>query len=230
MIELLKVRLKLLARKARFDLVTYRPFLELLKEWNVNTVLDVGANVGQFGKELRELGYKGHIVSFEPTSTAFRTLAARIMKDPLWEAYHLGLGSKSEEGSLFVGPDSRLSSFLEPAQVSDQVAKENVNVKRLDAWLEEHPIDLAETCLKLDVQGYEPDILVGAGAALPKLKAIITELGFTTSYKGQWHADEMMAFLRHKGFQMWATRRGLWTPYGNREMECDGLFRNERIS
>ena len=76
----------------KFDVVKY-PTPELdrrikfLKNNAVTLVLDVGANIGQYGSELRSIGYEGQIISFEPTSDAYTKLAALSKKDKKWKQY-----------------------------------------------------------------------------------------------------------------------------------------------
>jgi len=212
------------------DLVTYRPFLELLPEWNIKTVLDVGANIGQFGVQLRQAGYRGHIVSFEPTREAFQRLQTRCRKDSSWEAVNMALGHETKSESVQIPSDSRLTSFLPPLRDHNFVKKEQLQITRLDEWLNQRSLDLPKTCLKLDVQGFEKEILLGCGDFLCDFGAIIVELAFCKSYQGQAHAGEMINFLQSNGFSIWATRRGLWTPQGNREMEFDALFKRIKIN
>jgi len=59
--------------------------MAVLTEQKVNMVFDVGANTAQFGRKLREAGYRGRIVSFEPLSSVWDQLSAESKNDPLWE-------------------------------------------------------------------------------------------------------------------------------------------------
>ena len=72
-------------------------FIRQLDFNGVNLVLDVGANIGQFGrKNLRDAGYRGRIVSFEPLSTAWNTLSAEASRDSLWNiAPRMAIGDKN---------------------------------------------------------------------------------------------------------------------------------------
>jgi len=78
-------------RGTGFDIVRYQPSTHplarrkrLLENYGIDLVLDVGANVGQYGKELRCIGYKGQIASFEPLSAAYAELAKVSQADGLW--------------------------------------------------------------------------------------------------------------------------------------------------
>src|SRR5579863_3319899 len=81
---------------------------------NVDCVLDVGANSGQFGSELRVIGYRGLIVSFEPDPDVFIQLQARAANDPRWICKNLALGA--EQGALQLNRMARseFNSFFKP--------------------------------------------------------------------------------------------------------------------
>ncbi len=79
-----------------------RGLMDFVKDRQIDTVLDVGANVGQFGASLRSKGYRGRIVSFEPVASVFQTLAARAKADGNWEAYHCALGAETGEATIHV--------------------------------------------------------------------------------------------------------------------------------
>ena len=221
--------LKSVARRFGYDMVAYRPFLELLEEWGMTTVFDVGANEGQFAEELRQSGFKGQIHSFEPTKTAFSKLAARCEGNCLWRAEQIGFGTSDEVREIAIAENSQLTSVLSPIRNHAIAGSESIQLRRLDSWLASKHVDLSVACLKLDVQGYEREILLGAGEAISSFGAIIVELAICPSYQNQPYAEDLIAFLRSQGFDLWVTRRGTWTPHGHREMECDELFRNAQL-
>src|SRR5262245_57862738 len=98
----LSKHVRLLVRRLGFDVHRFvsgdyatRPDerrLKLLQYHDINLVFDVGANVGQYAINLRNSGYQGRIVSFEPTLNAFQTLKRLTAGDPSWDAVHCALG------------------------------------------------------------------------------------------------------------------------------------------
>jgi len=152
-----------ITKRLGLDVVTHRPFLELLEPWGIKCVLDVGANTGQFGRELRRGGYTGTIYSFEPTKHAFAALLDNARKDKRWHAENIGLGSLSQSRQVAIASDSQLTSILDPLRPHPFSGSEIIHLSRLDEWLAGAAIELSQTCLKLDVQGYEKEILSGAG-------------------------------------------------------------------
>src|SRR5262245_27620242 len=100
--------------------IVHRP-VKLMKNRGIGLVLDVGANRGQFGKLLRQLGFRGRIVSFEPLKDAFATLRRLTANDPLWECHNLALGDSDRTASINISANSYSSSFLPVSARSVQI-------------------------------------------------------------------------------------------------------------
>jgi len=92
--------------------IRQRPgFIDFLHTRSIDTVLDVGANTGQFASQLRALGYRGRIVSFEPISDVYEELARNAARDDAREARRLALGASAGQAAINVSRDSRFSSL-----------------------------------------------------------------------------------------------------------------------
>src|SRR5690606_2975356 len=79
----------------------------LMDLYNVDLVLDVGANTGQYARQIREeLDYQGRIISFEPLSKAYSSLEAASVHDPLWECHNYALGDNNENTVINVSGNS----------------------------------------------------------------------------------------------------------------------------
>ena len=112
--------LQRLARRLGYDLIPRtkaRPLqaqlVAVLERFEVGVVLDVGANAGQYGSVLREWGYAGRIVSFEPQAEAHRLLTKRAAADPTWRvAPPMALGDRDGEVEIEVSAESDMSSIL----------------------------------------------------------------------------------------------------------------------
>lgn len=99
---MVKTVIKKLVRNLGFELKRYKPNLsetarmqQLLAYHKIDLVFDIGANIGQYAMFLREIGYSGRIVSFEPLSSAHAQLQALSSKDPCGRL-HLGWQSGIE--------------------------------------------------------------------------------------------------------------------------------------
>ena len=101
--SLLRTRLRQLVRRTGYDLSRHLPTVaDLLRQRRIDVVFDVGANVGQYGSELRDWGYRGRIVSFEPLAAAYADLAQRAARDGAWVAHPFALGASETSADLHV--------------------------------------------------------------------------------------------------------------------------------
>lgn len=90
----------------------YKRPIDFIRSRNVDLVVDVGANIGQYGESLRKDGFEGWIVSFEPTGAAYQALAARAGRDGRWKALNMALGEKEGTVEINVSEDLVFSSIL----------------------------------------------------------------------------------------------------------------------
>lgn len=164
--------------------------------YDIDCVLDVGANTGQFHDLLRDrVKYDGPIHSFEPVSANVSTLRARAASDPAWRIWPWALGRASHTDTITVYSSPGLSSLL-PADLeamhkllprSDTVATgtEQVIVRRLDEVFAEVTAEwgVRNVFLKLDTQGYDLDVIEGARATLASVAALQTELSVLPIYE-----------------------------------------------
>jgi hypothetical protein len=80
-----------------------RDLMDFIRSREIDVVLDVGANVGQFGESLRAGGFLGKIISFEPLSAAYEALAVKAEADGNWDTHHFALGAKIDQRCGDVG-------------------------------------------------------------------------------------------------------------------------------
>lgn len=227
------------------DLVRYRSIrhavgrrARLLEALEVDLVFDVGANRGQFAKELRRHGYRGQIISFEPLSTPRAALQAVADQDPRWTVIGAALGSEPGTRVMNVAVNTASSSFLPSVEALQRieprtatVAQETVVIERLDDVAEEYLAVSAQPYLKLDVQGYERHVLDGAPRSILRMVAVQIELSLVPSYEGAMPADEAMAELAHLGFALVGLEPGLADPLTGVLLETDGIFvRHEALA
>jgi FkbM family methyltransferase len=183
---------------------TTRTLMGFIRDRNIDVVLDVGANVGQFGASLRAQGYRGKIVSYEPISTVYRTLAVNTATDLEWDINNFALGLKAESATINISVSSEFSSILPSTcaamKYNDTTAitgTETIEVRRLDDVFTRPS---GNTLLKIDTQGYERQVLEGSRSLLPKLKGVLMELPIVHLYHGTWQFHEAIAFMADAGF------------------------------
>jgi len=187
-----------------------RNIVYLIAKHHIDFVLDVGAHEGGFGKQLRRCGYRGRIVSFEPVPELHAKLTQATLSDSAWQvAPPLALGAVAGRAPLNVHVESSVSSFLPLARMpySDaalgQIApsrQETVHVARLDDIYSAYVPSDATVMLKLDVQGFEDQVLAGAPETLNKVAAVFIEVSLVPLYTGQKSYLEMLQELRTRDF------------------------------
>ena len=135
-------------------------FIDVMIAQDIDLVLDVGANDGAYGCEIRDAGYKGQIISFEPNLTVYGRLQEKIASDPNWAAHPFALGENNGQSLLSIGENDLMSSFKSftdfgrhtgAKQLSHQVAE----IVRLDTFIRKEEAMSKNIYLKIDTQGYE---------------------------------------------------------------------------
>lgn len=206
--------------------------MAIFKSRGINLVLDVGANSGQFGASLREAGYAGRIVSFEPLESARNLLLAASARDSRWEvAEKAAIGREEGEVEIHVSANSVSSSVLDmlethlrSAPESRYVGTERVRLTRLDSIAVPYLRPGSVTLLKVDTQGYEDRVLDGAAAILPRIAGIQLELSLVPLYRGQVLLPDMIERLRQLDFGLWALWPAFVEPGSGRLLQVDATF------
>jgi FkbM family methyltransferase len=202
----------------------------LIQKEGITHVLDVGANEGQFAKELREGGYGGLITSFEPLPIAHATLMTSAAGDTSWNiAERTAIGAEDGTITIHVAGNSVSSSVLpmhdnhvKAAPESRYVGTEIVPLHRVDTLIKPNPVE--RLLLKIDVQGYEVSVLEGATALLPSCRAVKLEMSLVPLYEGQADALELWKMLAGLDFQPWSFEPGYRDPATQRMLQMDGIF------
>jgi FkbM family methyltransferase len=221
-----------LRRGLGLDLLFARPEItDLLAQQQIDVVLDVGANVGQYALLLRSWGYRGRIISFEPLSAQFQQLKAQADRDPAWEVFNIGLGESEGTATINVAASSVYSSILAATPAlhafdaqSGAVRTETITVRRLDAVLPEVRGSARNLFLKVDTQGYERQVLAGAGDALGSFKGIQLELSEIPMYSGESTFLEMTNLLAARGFRIGLVRPFAHDPRTKLLVQSDVVF------
>lgn len=202
----------------------------ILQEQNINVVLDVGANVGQFARWIRDAGYTGKIVSFEPLSDAHQKLSQMAKRDSQWiVAPRMALGSVLGSIDIHVARNGVSSSILpmlaahkDAAPDSSYVETQSVVLNRLDDVYSLSQED--RLLLKVDVQGYEKAVLDGSVRLLKNCRAVIIEMSLVPLYEGQSLAIELWTHLISVGLQACYFNPGFRDPRSGRMLQMDGVF------
>ncbi len=178
---------------------------EFLRGALVDLVVDAGANTGQFAGGLREEGYVGAILSVEPVSAAFEILSGRAGRDRHWRAVRMALGRQQGRAAINVAHDTAYSSLLEPLHGVEAdhsgiatASREEVGLTTLDLLLADE--NAARPFIKLDVQGFEEEVLAGGVQTLERAAGLQLELSAARLYRGGWSFWQGIAALDRAGF------------------------------
>ncbi len=232
-------------RKIGFELARFTPetsaaarMQRLLAHNSINVVLDVGANTGQYASLLREIGYKGKIISFEPLPNVYDQLVAKSKNDPLWHiAPRTALGNGNGEIVMHVSKNTisssalrMLNSHYDTLPDSIYIGTEIVKVNTLDSLAPSYLDGNDSIWLKIDVQGYEAAVLEGAKTLLPKITFIQMELSLTPLYEGETLFQDMLVKMQHLGYELYALLPGFTDERTGRLLQVDGIFKHENMS
>ncbi|HVV27183.1 MAG TPA: FkbM family methyltransferase [Rhizomicrobium sp.] len=201
-----------------------------IKELGVGTVLDVGANRGQFAMELRGAGYAGPIVSFEPLAAVYPLLQQRARRDKNWSvAPRMALGDVPGRAQINIAQNLDSSSLLTVSQRSIDAASEthcvgtdDIEIRRLDEVI--HESWKKPFALKLDTQGFELQVLKGAETVLKNTAVIMTELSLAPLYDGGATMVEVFQLLELQGFRCIGLMEGFVDVQRNEVLQVDGIF------
>lgn len=172
-------------------------------------IFDVGANVGQYGKDLRMIGYRGLILSFEPDPASFEKLKARSERDGNWHSYNMALGPNQGTMTLNVMKDPVFNSFLKPKHTEmfpDNEIERSISVKveSLDRIFKEMEAKhhFRYPFLKMDTQGFDLDVIRGANEVCQSFCGLQSELSFQPIYESMptWH--DSISCYQSLGFQL----------------------------
>jgi FkbM family methyltransferase len=221
------------------DLTRYRPensetgrLASMLSFHEIDVVLDIGANVGQFARSLRRAKYRQKIVSFEPLSKAHADLIKASQHDPAWEiAPRTAIGDSDGEVEIHIAGNSVSSSILgmldshvRAAPSSDYVGTEIAPICTIDSIADNYCPPEKRIFMKIDSQGYEPQILDGATKTLYIAMGVQMELSLVQLYEQQQLSDVLVDRMHGLGFSTWAIWPALFDPQSGRMLQADITF------
>lgn len=210
--------------------------LKLISNYQIDHILDVGANKGQYALNLFASNFIGKISSFEPLSSAYSILYQKASSNPMWKTYRYALGEKNMQSEINVSENSVSSSLLEmlPQHIksepeSQYVAKEMIDVKTLDNIWSEIIVASDRVFLKIDTQGFEKFVLKGAEQNLDKIILVQMELSIIPLYKGEGMFYEMVQFMKDKNFTLVSLEDGFTDQQTGHLLQIDGIFLNNNF-
>jgi FkbM family methyltransferase len=194
---------------------------------DLKTIIDIGANKGQFALAGRFFT-KAHITSFEPLESPAKKFI-KIFKDyDDVVLKKIAIGPKNQDSKIFITNNDDSSSLLEIGDLQGNiydtrvVGTENISIKPLHEVVDEASI-ISPSLLKIDVQGYEEQVIDGCRKIINSFDYIYCECSYVELYKGQALAYEVINQLNDLGFQV----AGVYNTYyeHGQSIQSDILFK-----
>ena len=181
-------------------------FHKWIIDTGVNQILDIGANEGQFAKKIRNYFQNTKIDSFEPIIDCYKILVDKFKNDINFKGHNFALGNSNEKQIMNINASFVSSSILQMTDIhhqnypnTDKSVEKEISVRRLDD-LENIVTASSKILMKIDVQGFELNVLKGAVNTLKLVEVIIIEVMYETLYDGQSTFDDLNDFLKAHNF------------------------------
>jgi FkbM family methyltransferase len=176
------------------------------KELNIDYVIDVGANIGQFAVTARKLLPHAKILSLEPIPACFEQFRKKFQYDSNIIISNIAASDSVGTVAFSVSVDTGASSLLPMGKLqkeifpdSTKITKINIQTNTLDFITQSSKVG-DNIFLKIDVQGFELNVLRGANEILKKTKLILVETSFDSFYEGQALFCEVYKYLIERDF------------------------------
>lgn len=236
--EILRKLVRRAFRGVGFDLIRYDSVnhpvarrIKLISHHGINLIFDVGANVGQYGEHVRESGYRGRIVSFEPVVSSYQALVQVASADPLWETSNVALGDFDGQSEINIAGNTFSSSLLDmlpahekSAPESAYIRKETIMVRKIDSIIDNYRREHDRIYLKIDTQGFEKNVIEGAGKSLTNIVGVQMEVSLVPLYKDETLLADMINFMNTKGFTLMSIEPGFSDAGTGQLLQVDCLF------
>ena len=201
-----------------------------LRNQHVATVLDVGANTGQFAAMIRAILPDAYIYSFEPLRGCFNALQEQTRSLKNIQCFHCALGSSNGKTTIHANEFSPSSSLLtmsdlhkESFPYTKNTVEETIEIRTLDSFLPELRLQ-KKVMVKIDVQGFELNVLRGAEAALANVDILIIETSFYELYVGQPLFEEVHRHMTERGFSYRGNFDQVYSAVSGEVLQADAIY------
>jgi len=218
-----------------FSVTSYRMVSSLVRQKIAPmTVIDVGANVGQFAVAAAKLFVGSRVYSFEPLPPCFQRLMKNVANLPQVTALQAALGETPGTAELRINSHSHSSSLLPLAAAHRAAFPAAMELKRiavrqtsLDEVLGAVEME-SPVLLKLDVQGYEAQTLRGGSQLLGRVEWVVAEASLKPMYQGEALFMDLVEIMRSAGFSFLRPVGFLPDPRTGEVLQIDALFGRDR--
>ena len=235
MLESMKMLVKTPFRLCGLDIKRYRPQEpERVYGWlmrrDISTVIDIGANTGQFAKQIHKIIPTATIFSFEPIEACYDKLVRNMSEVPKFYAFNYAIGDADTDMEMHVNDYTPSSSLLPMADLhvkafphTSKEHRKKVKVRRLDKVVRELQCD-GNLLIKMDVQGYEDRVIRGGQSVISRAKVLIVETSFQCLYVGQPLFKGIYDILVKMGFTYVGALTQLRSRLDGSVLQADSIF------
>lgn len=214
--------------------VPHETYLRYNRPWfrdrAINTIIDIGANTGQFSRTVRAILPDAQIYAFEPLPDCFHTLMSH-MPAHNFKAFNVGLGSAEATLTFHRNPYADSSSFRPMTDLhrdnfpftAGPETLLSVPVRPLDSFKEELNLK-DEIFVKMDVQGFEDEVIEGGSAIISSAAMVVMEVSFAPLYEGVAAFDKLYTRMKELGFEFKGCLDQLIAPIDGTILQGDALF------
>jgi FkbM family methyltransferase len=197
------------------------------------TVIDIGANVGQYAVAALKLLPIECIHCFEPQPDCAEQLRRNLLVFPRANVHQIALGDELGTLDFHINSHSHSSSVLRlsplhqasfPHAINKSVI--TVQVSTVDTVLGDSQLP-DPVLMKIDVQGYESKVLKGASSTLRRVKYVIAETSFKPLYEGELLFRELLKIMEEYGFRFLRPVGWLQNDRTKEYLQMDALFGRE---
>jgi FkbM family methyltransferase len=202
---------------------------EVLQPFGFASVVDIGANRGQFTLLMSGLQPDAAILAFEPLIEPYRKLTEVTSGLPNVRAFNSAIGPERASLPMNVARRDDSSSLLPLTDLQEQIFPNTGHERIVDVQIAplgdflEGQVTARPSLLKIDVQGYELEVLKGSSDVLDRFDVLYVEASFLELYGGQPLASDIVDWLQARGFRLSAIHNLVHAPDG-RAVQADFLF------
>jgi len=227
--------IKKILNKLGWDIKKHRPIFESkIKNLTIKTILDIGANNGEYARKIRLTFPNAYIYSFEPLSDCYENLVKKMAEDNKFKAFNTALGNEKNEIEIYKSSFHPSSSILKMADLHKKLYPkskthkiENINVNKLDDILK--PENLADDILiKIDVQGFEDKVIKGGETIIKRAKLVIIETSFVSLYEDQPLFNDIYQQMINLDFSYQGSLERHYDPDSGQLIYEDSIFINKK--
>lgn len=196
----------------------------------IGTVIDVGSYIGAFAFAMQIMQTGVHLYAFEPLEENLKQLKLNLKPFSNCQVFPVALGDYPGEVEFWRSEFPASSSVLPMGDLHKTVfphtacqTKKMVRMARLDDYLPQMVFE-GRVLLKLDVQGFEKQVLQGAVETLKRVDYVLVEVSYQPLYQGQALFGDIYEFLQVQGFQYAGNFSALTSPLDGTILQSDALF------